>query len=572
MDDEMMGGNMRFSIKKISLIGYGLIVGLIPVLFFWKTGYVYSGSDMQFHMSRIFELTEHVKNFEFGTIASINSDNSVGSLVNMFYPYLSLLPVIVLKLFIGNWVTVYYGSLWFYGALTFLIAYVSFKEISKRQPVAFWGATFYTLAMYRIFSMIGTSAYGEFVSITFFPLVWLGYERLIKNRQWLTLTVAMLLIAYTHILSLALTIGVLAVVTVLRWLMLKTWPTTEFVDIVKAGVVTVLGWLFYLVPFVLLNKENNISNPYAILHYDWAMKFSEYFINFGFVRGLGLATVIGLIAAILMYSKFSSKSRLLMFVGLILMFIASSTFPWNVLADTPINVIQFPYRILPFALVFLTYVGGVGMDKLLADKTLGYKLVISAGTLLIIAGSIGLASMQYKNEVLNTFTSPKTNKSTVNYNPFAAYKVNASNFNAQFNGDFTTYGAYDYWTEKATKHTKFFVDEKVYAYNSVAKLKQVKTEDDVRVYNVKSDINQAVELPYIYYNGVEYDVVVGKKIVKPREGKHGGLVVDLKRGDNSVKVSAESPVFVEVSGAITALTFVFMGVTYYLGKKKANEN
>ena len=254
MDDEMMGGNMRFSIKKISLIGYGLIVGLIPVLFFWKTGYVYSGSDMQFHMSRIFELTEHVKNFEFGTIASINSDNSVGSLVNMFYPYLSLLPVIVLKLFIGNWVTVYYGSLWFYGALTFLIAYVSFKEISKRQPVAFWGATFYTLAMYRIFSMIGTSAYGEFVSITFFPLVWLGYERLIKNRQWLTLTVAMLLIAYTHILSLALTIGVLAVVTVLRWLMLKTWPTTEFVDIVKAGVVTVLGWLFYLVPFVFVKQ------------------------------------------------------------------------------------------------------------------------------------------------------------------------------------------------------------------------------------------------------------------------------------------------------------------------------
>ena len=140
-----------------------IVVGLVPILQLWRTGLVYSGSDLQFHVNRIDEVANSFSHGQFFNILSFTTSNQLGSSVNMFYPYVTLIPAVIIKLIIHNPVNAFYISVWIYNVSTFLIAYLSFKNLSKSSTTGIWGALLLSMSMYRLFSLLGTSAFGEFI-------------------------------------------------------------------------------------------------------------------------------------------------------------------------------------------------------------------------------------------------------------------------------------------------------------------------------------------------------------------------------------------------------------------------
>jgi uncharacterized membrane protein YfhO len=99
------------------------------------------------------------------------------------------------------------------------------------------------------------------LAIAWMPLIFLGYCRVIQKRGWRTLWIAMTLMAYTHLLSLFLTVLLLTIVTFVRLLLNYKSVIGELLDYIKAVVSFSLSFLAFLGPFLILTSGNQNCFP-----------------------------------------------------------------------------------------------------------------------------------------------------------------------------------------------------------------------------------------------------------------------------------------------------------------------
>lgn len=542
---------------------YSALIGLLPILYFWIQGILYSGADMQFHINRIYEIYESISAGKIGLVLGINTSNQVGSIVNMFYPYLTLLPIVVIKLIGFNWIDTYYLSFWFYSELTFLLGYYSFKNISKNNVIAFWGSTFYTISSYRLYSMLGGSTFGEFCAITFLPLVFWGYINIIEKQEWIILSLSMVLIAYSHILTLCLVVNLLLLVTVVRWIFSKSQIRKEFASFIKASVVSMFAWSFFLLPFLYLNVSNNISKPYSVLHWNWAKSFLGCFFSLGLSRAVGIGIVLGIICYFFKWHQIKKEEKILFVLGIILVFISSRTFPWRLFENTIISVIQFPYRILPLAIVFLSYSAGLGVYELTKSRQKHNKNIYFGAISIIVILMVILGNVVLKEKHFSRYQFPEKSDEKaymykpLNYKPFASYKVNKNNFEAQYEAKFVTYGAFDYWTEKAVKNANFFINHELGTESLKTYIKEDYSIKETKYFKIISYGKESVELPFIFYKGVNYDIKVNGKKVRYFDGKNGGITVPINYGNNIVEINTNNNAVIYIGLILTVLTAMF---------------
>ena len=543
----MFGKNISY---KIGLLIYSVLLAFVPLWLLWKTGVVYSGSDMQFHVNRIAEIADAIKHGQFLNITAIISGNAAGGIVNQFYPYLTLLPAALLKLVIHNNVTAYYMTLLFYNMATFLIAYYAFTKLAKNRQVGIWGATLASLSMYRLFSLLGTSGFGEFISIGLIPLVWLGYVKVVNEKKWATLYIGMTLLAYTHLLSFVMVVALLGVITLVRWLLSKQWPVQETVVFAKAGIATAVSWLPYLVPYLILTHQNHISNPYAALTLESLKSFTAYLFDYHFARGIGLSIVLANILLLLCWQKISRQTKVVWWVGVGLVALASTIFPWAAFTTTAIKVLQFPYRFLVIGSVLLAYTGGVGVVTLLADKARLYRIVwqiVLFGTII----GISLTSIHnYKQTVLSQYVTANKHTKTLNYAPFASYAVTDATFDKQTTLPFRTYGAYDYWLQETGTDVNFYFNE----HEGVKKLANV---GRTQRYAVKVARNADVEVPTMLYDGISYQVYLDGHQTTITKGPHGGIVVHASKGHHRIMIKVVTTL---VQKLMVVIAFVPLGI------------
>ncbi|MGY4735448.1 hypothetical protein ACU6W1_05950 [Weissella cibaria] len=499
-----------------------IVVGLVPILQLWRTGLVYSGSDLQFHVNRIDEVANSFSHGQFFNILSFTTSNQLGSSVNMFYPYVTLIPAVIIKLIIHNPVNAFYISVWIYNVSTFLIAYLSFKNLSKSSTTGIWGALLLSMSMYRLFSLLGTSAFGEFIAIGLLPLVGWGYNRAIIEHKWGTLYVAVTLIAYTHLLSFCITVSLLVVITLVRWLLNARFSFAELLTFIKAGVAMALSWSPFLIPYLILTKNNHIETPYSTLVFQSLKPFNALLFDYHFSRDLGLILVIANILFIVLWKKFLSVDKLIFGGGCLLVFLSSAAFPWSAYTETFFKSMQFPYRFLAFAVVILSYTGGLAIAQLLKGKQVIYRITTSM-ILLFITVSVTLATINtYKASVLDHYQLVAKKQDALTYSPFAHYAVNKETFDNQTKNAFITYGGLDYWTRKASDHRKFFLSDDVHLQ------KKYLGNRTIQFTLLNTQNRKTVEIPIIYYSGIKYSVKGDNKPLAYSSGKNGGLLVHSK--------------------------------------------
>lgn len=559
--------------KSWLLIGMiAVVVSLAPILELWHTNSVYSGADMQFHINRVYEIINHIKDWNFSLI-SIETFNAVGSGVQYFYPNLTLFPAVIVFLLIKNTITAYYVSLFFYGLITFFIAEFSFSKLLKNIWLSTFGSIIFSLATYRVFSVIGVSAFGEFIAISLLPLVLLGYYRIVNREGWRTLWLSLVLISYTHLLSLALTVVVLFAITLIRFIMNYKQTVDEIPYYFKAGVGFLFTFFAFLVPFLWLTKQNLILSPTAALHYQWSETFAGYFVSSSrllFTRTLGFSFVILLIGLFVNWYKLAKNTRIIFWLGILIIFIASSDFPWFKLEHTAVATLQFPYRFVPFAIILLTFSGLLAMQdvaKVTKNNNAIKYVVILLSVITIVSTIMGVHG--YKKQLDTTYKLEKINYGHLNYTPFAAYRVTESTFDKQINNHFDTYGAFDYWTQEAVRNKKTITAHQILDDNKNRISSNMKLTRSSITYNINNTKEQNLDLPFLKYKGIPYQVTVNNRDVSSSMSKRGTLLVPVKKGLSTIEVRPKVSFIMIIAYTISLISIIIVIVT--IPKQKNNK-
>ena len=370
----LKGKLTRGNLVRLVLMAAAVLMASVPVLM----ENVYGGHDTLFHQMRLFNVMDALRTLQLPVRMGGYGYNGYGSAASIFYPDVFLyLPALMMLL----------GATVQCAMRTYIIAvnavsaatmYVCGKRMFGGKTVGACASVLYTLASYRMMDIYLRDALGEYTAMAVLPLFVLGLWEVIfgEKKNWRTLVVGAVLVFMSHVLTtvmcacLAVCFVVLGAVKIVR--------EKRVAAIAKAALMTVLVCLFILVPMLDYSLQGiGDSGTFSTSVSSTALQAMELFImEPGYDRGLGSALVIG--AAVLGYALLSgrcAKERLhtvllCLVFGAETAFASTKLFPWTLaerLTRGLVNYLQFPYRLMMFADVFLALAAGYGVVCLMKE-------------------------------------------------------------------------------------------------------------------------------------------------------------------------------------------------------------
>ena len=370
------------------------------------TNYLYYGHDLNFHLWRIEGIKDGLLSGQFPVRVHPTHNNGYGYITASVYPELFLYLPAVLRLLGVSSVTAYKMFLFAMNLATAWIMYRATERMSRSRPAAGMASVIYTLSTWRLINAYHRAAIGEVMSMTFFPLAVLGAYYILKGdkSRWYVLAIACTCIFQVHVISTVL-IAILLVVLFLAFIK-DLFRDGRFLALCKAGVLTVLLNLWYLIPFAYYYFSLDM-----VIHHTPAN--TEFFSNaiipaelfnvfndvFGYsqllpvgVRGdmslsLGVGVSLCLVVGLLYYLFRREKVPLgkfgfvVFFSGVALTFMASSLFPWEVLQQGKLinqfaGTVRMPWRFLSLASPLLCMVSSAIIVRCVGQK--GQKSAFAA--------------------------------------------------------------------------------------------------------------------------------------------------------------------------------------------------
>lgn len=352
-----------------------------------------SGHDEMFHLMRIEGIATELKYGNFpARIQSLWMDG-YGYAVSIYYGDLLLYFPAILRL-AGFPVTICLKSYLFLINLgTSILGFYSFNKVFKKKNSAIILTLVYMTASYRLENMYVRVAVGEFTAMMFLPIVaaaiyeiytdsdsaWKHY----KHNAFL-LALGMTGLIGNHILSTEMVCTVLVLVCVA--LLSKTFRKNTIRVYILAVIDTLFLSLYFLVPFFdyymncYVNINNTVNNTQMIQNA--GVYLAQYFLFWHTVFGQNTSAVadrfqmtpgfilmmVLVIAFIIWYrGKATSKVKILTVFSAIFLFVSSNIFPWDFIAEHSVignflAQVQFPWRYLSIAIVFLTMLLGELLD------------------------------------------------------------------------------------------------------------------------------------------------------------------------------------------------------------------
>ena len=359
------------------------------------------GHDIMFHIMRIGGLAGGLKDGQFPVRIQPGWLDNNGYCVSVMYPDLFLyIPAFLHNM--GFRLQVAYKIFVFLmNAATCLVAYYSIKELFKDKYIGVVGSILYVLSSYRFVNVYLRTAVGEALAFVFFPLVFCGLYKILredadkeKRKGCLLAIIGYTGIIQSHILSCEI-IGIFTVLFCL-FCFKDIWKKKNFLLLVIAAVSTLLLNAGFLIPFLdyYLHEPMRVttSDPQSFLIQNAGVYITQLFAFFqnGYGVSLGLAEgmngemalgiggplVVGLVLVLFCIVEFigkgngqekdsreqseDKKSLLLFFIlGCIAMLLTSNYFPWNKIQTMNdgigrlVSNLQFPWRFLTMATICL---------------------------------------------------------------------------------------------------------------------------------------------------------------------------------------------------------------------------
>lgn len=535
--------------KSIQLfMGIGIVVLFIifsvaSILPFIETGKLVVGSDASFHLSRAEEIYLNLKQGSIFTFIAAHtfSNSGVGSF--LFYPTVFIYPLAMLR-FIFNPINSFY--IWLIGMLFLseVIAYISMQSFAKNKIRSISFALIYTFSAYHLYLGVLNLVLGEFIAGTFLPLVFVGFYHVIWGdyKKWYLLAIGMTLICYSHVLTILICFWILVLLCIVAIIVRLSFTKSRFFSLVKSVIATTLLSFWIIWPLLTDLVGKNLVLPKKVFYY--IANVGDFFtlsIRNGIAnQSIGIILVTTLLVG-WYASKNSTRERIIYMLGSFLALFTTELFPWSLFLKTSLTVIQFPYRLLAFASLFLAVTGSLIVKDLFTGHGLYKKIIFIAGFgmlffLLLNSSLQSLVNRAAKATEPSSYLVSNTSNTPVriadtrqvdkyNYNSIFTYMV--------LNGETDYYhaGEYDISTSKKAQS---IVGHIVYVNNKYYQKEQPQTGPNKISYSVKVNRQSTVNVPVIAY---EHTIVyVNGKAVKYSMSNRGTVQVEVNKGNNYITV------------------------------------
>lgn len=370
--------------------------------------FVIKGHDLNFHLMRIEGLKDGLLSGAFPVKIQPTWCNNNGYAVGIFYGDLFLYIPAMFRILGVPSNTAYKLYLFLINILTVIISYISFKKLSKDKLIGVLGCALYTLSLYRLNNIFIRSAVGEYTAMAFLPLILLGlycvYSENIgekeKQRSICFLVIGFTGVLQSHILSFEMIVLFTGIICII--FIKKTFRRCTLFILLKSVFITILINLWFLVPLLDFMGENLVinDNNRAFNNVYWIQKaglniaqlFISTFNKSDMPLGIGWVFVLTLfcvIYKIIIINNIDKEVLLGFFLSLLSLVLTLKVFPYDFLCDKMgkysilITNLQFPWRFLTLASLFLTWLTCVLVKSMSNNRYYLKKVVCFFGIILL---------------------------------------------------------------------------------------------------------------------------------------------------------------------------------------------
>ena len=343
----------KFFVKIFIVYAFVSLLYLFPA---FKNMKIFGFYDTAFHINRALSL-ESI----FSSPINFETFRSYGMQVNNFYPWLTLYPLFLLIKF-TNLAIGYNLFLYIVTLITLFICHYVMYEITKKHVTSSFFAIIYTTSSFRSVEIFLRGAMGELLAMSILPLILLGFIKLYdsKKESWVMLAISMTLLIYTHVLSVAMTMVMIIIALIIQFYRKKKIEIFLIIKLIKAAIVTLLLSLAFIGPMIEQTLYQDLNRPYVDILQKRAIYLGKEFL-IGSIDsellsfGIGLTLLICLIILTFNFKKLGILSKITYIMGIISILLCTKIFPWFALQNTPLNIIQAPWRFMIFSTLFISF-------------------------------------------------------------------------------------------------------------------------------------------------------------------------------------------------------------------------
>lgn len=416
------------------------VIAILSIAIVFHDGKLFGAADMYFHFKRIFELKESIQHLNFFPHYSFNYFH--GSATMSMYPYLNIYPLSIMLIFFHNIIHViyvYYAMMIF---ITMLISFYASLSFSKNIYISYIFAVIYSCSTTFLTTQLVQMDLGIVTAIAVGPLILFGTLDFIYRYDYIKLTVGMVLTIYSHVLSVFISIFLIASLLLFYKCKLDKKRLLKIVKSILLTVITtfpVWGYTFYY----LVYNVNNIASPGKMTLRGYS--FSEFFItifNLGTNYLVSIFSFLAMVFSFFLIKKIKSDVKPLVYLSWFFLLFCSKIFPWfltNYSVLSVLKIFQFTWRFSVITNILLSYIFAYITIQILF-KRVDNKIIITV-VIIICSILLGFAYqftfLRYSNNYpyfneLYTSNEIKNDKIYIrikNWNPQFKIRNNSELFN-----------------------------------------------------------------------------------------------------------------------------------------------
>ncbi|MCT6858973.1 MAG: hypothetical protein M3Z82_06870 [Apilactobacillus sp.] len=530
----------------IFIILFFLILSILSGIVLIRGGIVFKAWDFNFHLARVYEIKQSILDGNGLPKVSLNSFMQNGSAVMTMYPYINLLIPAIISSFIKNVTASIYILFILRNFFALIMAYFSCYTFSKSKYISIIFSMVYTLSALVLHENFYATDLGISTSLIFLPLVLFGSIQLIEKYKWRQLAIGLIFISLSHIITAVMSFGLCLGMIALNTSNDNLKPILK--SVLKCLFVILLVTSIFWIPFMVLTLSNNIAMPsmsWMLTGVQFTDLANSIFSDSVYFPYINIFAFAGLIIGIINYRQMNIYVKQMFFISLLLLFVASPLFPWNMLNGTFIReTFQRPYRVYIIAQLLLSYIFADGTLQLCKNNKRKKLAFIFISILTVMTQMVGQKQIydtaknnQYSNERIIDAVNKDANYYT-DYFPRNAVKIKNDIINKQ---------------GELRDGKKFSINIK---------------ENGIMEFKLLSDSND-IRFPFVMYNGIKYNIKVDDVKVDYHVNNDSQLYLKhMDKGTHTLKINVEKSFYDYFSYLVSFGGLLLFWIDAILGRKR----
>lgn len=517
-------------LRNVIIIASFMLLAILSEILIIHAHFMTGAQDIQFQWQRILELKGAIAKGNWLPQFAINQFNGVGSAVMTFYPYLTLIPIVLLSFVIKSNLDLIFLYIILVTFATMLIAFYSSKSISKNSKISYLFAVIYGLSVTHTSYYFNNFDQGTFLTLCVLPLVIFGFIEFIRKNVWLEMTIGIILIIFSHVLN-----SVFIFVLLFIWLLINInkFNKIKIINLFKSLISVFCTTAIFWIPALYFGINNKIVKPITFpLEGSSLLGIFNGALNNSITYNLNVFDIIaGIVFALLFYKKFDQTTKHMYWISMIILIMCSKLFPWH-LFQASLSIIQFPWRLFIFSELMLDYIFAECLIRYIKKVHLRHKLFILG---LLCAVLLSCTSQDKIISKYKPYQSVTTYSSLPTQNNQFAFKLSKSN---QFHNISHNGSANDYYLKKSQvlEQRLLTTTKGLYDTNKTLQFNYCKNGKFTFTNPNKKSINE-LNLPFMDYKGEPYTIYLNHHKISSHANQTRFLTINnIKPGAHSIKI------------------------------------